>query len=245
MTFKDRGIILKESLVGEADKIVTALLYGNGKLSLSVKGARKPGSKHMAAVQPFCLSDFVIFEGKGFFSATQADPVENFFGLRDDFEAFCYASFCAEMADRLIYPDMPAENVIDLLCAAFNAMTKKGIAPKLAATIFEFKIMQLEGYAPEIWECIVCGEEIVDFNAGIHFGSEGAICENCTVPEQKTSKFTETARYAIDYILNSDIKNLFTFILTGSETAVLYNAAEVFRSGQLNISFKSLELLQF
>jgi len=236
LTFKDKGIVLKETHVGESDKMVTVLLHEHGKINLSVRGARKPGSKFLAAIQPFCLSEFVVFVGKGFYSVTQAHLLENFYELRTDFDSLCHAAFFAEMTDKLIYPEMPASDVLALLYRTLFALSKQTVPPKLASAVFQFKFLQLEGYSPETEKCSGCGESIT---GSLFFGEEGLVCREC-VGSTPVRPFTEAARYSASYILNNDIGKLFTFTLSEADSNTLYAAAEVFRNAHLEMKFKSL-----
>jgi len=248
MLIKDKGIILKETIVGEADKILTVLLYGRGKISVSARGARKPGSKFLSAAQPFCLADFVIYAGNGFYAAAQIDLIESFYKLRDDYDMYRYASFFAEMTDKMILPDMPAENALVLLATTFYAIVRGAAPLPLISAAFQFKFLQLEGYAPETGKCAVCGGREAA-GSGLFFGAEGIVCENCgespRVKEHKRYpvRISETTRYAIEYILNTDIKKLYNFTLSEKETGAIYEAAGVFRDCNIDAEFKSLELL--
>ena len=241
MTFKDKGIVLRETPVGESDKLVTVLFHEHGKLNLSVRGARKTGSKFLAATQPFCLSEFVVFVGKGFYSVTQAHLIENFYELRTDYSLLCHASFFAELTDKLIYPEMPASDVLALLFRTLSAVAKRSVSIKLASAIFQFKFLQLEGYAPETEKCSVCKSSFAKL---MFFGDEGLVCGECSeIAIGNSVLFTEAARYSASYILNADIGKLFTFTLSDADTDTLYNAAKVFRESHVEAEFKSLELL--
>jgi len=242
MTFKDTGIVIRETHVGESDKIATVLFAERGKIGLSVRGARKPGSKFLASVQQFCLSEFVVFSNKGLNTVTQADLIESHYGLRGNLETLCCASFLAEMADKLIYPDIPAGHVLALLKSAYRVMSAGKMPPRLAASIFQFKLMQQEGYAPELEGCSGCGARVGPGDSW--FCGEGLLCGGCAQNARALPvKLTEAARYAVEYILNAEPDKLFSFKLAEPDLDSLWKAARVHRDGSLDIKFRSLELL--
>lgn len=58
------GIVLKAVPVLEMDKRITVLTKERGKISAFARGAKKPGSRFMAATNPFCYGTFRLYEGK-------------------------------------------------------------------------------------------------------------------------------------------------------------------------------------
>ena len=81
-TEKLRGIVLREQAKGESNKQIVLLAQGVGRVLLSARGARRAKSKLLAATQLFCYADFVVYEGRGFYSVTQAELKKSFYGLR-------------------------------------------------------------------------------------------------------------------------------------------------------------------
>lgn len=53
-----------------------------------------------AATQLFCYADFVVYEGKGFYSVTQAELKNSFYGLRLDMDKFSEGMYLAELTER-------------------------------------------------------------------------------------------------------------------------------------------------
>lgn len=148
-TFKGRGVILKESGIGESDKILTLLLKDLGKISVSARGAKKPKSKFLAGTQLFTYADFIIFNGGKFFSITQIDVIENFYALRNDFERLCYAHYFVELCEKTILENLPCDDILLLLLKSLSHLSKGRIPVLLIAAAFECKYLQFYGYAPE------------------------------------------------------------------------------------------------
>ena len=98
-TEKLRGIVLREQARGESNKQIVLLAQGVGRVLLSARGARRAKSKLLAATQLFCYADFVVYEGKGFYSVTQAELKNSFYGLRLDMDKFSEAMYLAELTE--------------------------------------------------------------------------------------------------------------------------------------------------
>ena len=51
--YKEQGIVLRSVKLGEADKIVSILTQGSGKIRAVAKGIRKTSSRFGARLEPF------------------------------------------------------------------------------------------------------------------------------------------------------------------------------------------------
>jgi DNA repair protein RecO (recombination protein O) len=61
----DKAIVLRRINYGEADRIVSLLTAGNGKISVLARGVRKPKSKLAAGIEPFCINEICFAPGRG------------------------------------------------------------------------------------------------------------------------------------------------------------------------------------
>ena len=208
-TEKLSGIVIREQVKGESNKQIVLLAKGLGRVVLSARGARKANSRLLAATQLFCYADFVVYEGKGFYSINQAELQKSFYDLRTDIDKFSEAMYLTELVDRSCPVGMEQDEVLELLYYAFSVMEKGTLPPKLVSRIFELKLLQINGlFAQE--ECYICGKSEGD----IYFdGRLGAFyCE-----EHKTSNsiFVYNAvRQVFDYVLSKEGKAVFGFNLS-------------------------------
>lgn len=148
-----KGIVIKEIPVGESNKHIVVLTKEQGKLLLFAKGARNQKSKLLAGTQLFSFSEFQIFEGKGFASVTQADILESFYDLRNDIERLAYATYFLELTEKTVPAGMEAEEVLELVLKTLVVLCKSDIDVRLAARIFEIKILQILGFMGDTQTC--------------------------------------------------------------------------------------------
>ena len=87
------GIVLKAVPVLEMDKRITVLTKERGKISAFARGAKKPGSRFMAATNPFCYGTFRLYEGKTAYNLSEVRIAEYFENLREDFEGAFIVAF--------------------------------------------------------------------------------------------------------------------------------------------------------
>jgi DNA repair protein RecO (recombination protein O) len=223
-TFKDKCVVIKEDGSGEYDKNIVLLLKVRGRVTVFAKGARKPKSKFFAGTQLFCYSEFILFEGNGFLSLSQADVICNFYRLTSDYEKFLSAAYFLELAGKMILPSMPAADALFLLIKALNALSKDLMDKRLVRSVFEIKFMQMEGYSPQLDECIHCGEYTADV---CFFEPQGVVCKHCihTETRSRAPRIAAQTIILMKYILGHETKELFKLAVV--DPAVIENLQTV------------------
>ena len=229
-TFKARGVVLREVSVGEADKIAVLLLKGRGKLGVSAKGARRSGSKFLAATQLFTYSDFVITQGANFFALAQTDVIESFYGLCTSVEQLSAASLLAKLCDRVILEQEPCDDILRLLIYGFNALCKAK-PPELVTAAFSLKFLEYSGLAPSFDVCSVCQKRLTGADAGKRglypAGLHGIICADC-VRTAGNPQFwlPENTRRAGEYVIAARAGGVFSFEASPQVLAQLESYAD-------------------
>ena len=215
-TFKARGIVLRETDVGEADKIVVLLLKGRGKLSASARGARKSGSKFLAAAQLFTYSDFVITQGPNFFALAQTDVIETFYNLRGSYEKLAAASRLMKLCDRVILEYEPCDDILRMLLYSLQALCKEK-QPDLVTAAFALKFLEYSGLTPVFEVCSICQKNLTHSDAGkqgqYFAGMHGVICADCAKSSTLSARhwLSESTRQAAAYVINSQPDSVFSF----------------------------------
>ena len=239
-SFKARGIVLRERPVGESDKYVDLMLEDIGKLSVSARGARKQTSKFLAGTEQFTYADFVIYNGRKFYTMSQIDIIESFYGLRSDYDKFCYGSYFLEICDKAIIPGDECDDVLKLLLKTLSVLSNGKVQAELAARVFEIKFLHLSGYTPELKNCSVCGESLW---SNIFFYSDGCVCRECSRNLQNTFPVTRGLIEALSYIENADNTNMFSFKAGRGTLDGLKRAFEIIFNSHINVMIKSRENL--
>jgi len=150
-----RGLVVRQVSVGEADRLVTLFLKGVGLAAVSAKGARKPKSRFLAGTEIFTYADFVLFDGGAFMSLNEADIIEPFYALREDYDALRAAAYIADICCRGIPENYPCDDILLLALRALKELCAPGASPARAVRVrcvFELKFLQLNGCLPEAGE---------------------------------------------------------------------------------------------
>ena len=235
-TIKVRGVVIKESFTGEADKFITILCKDQGKIRAYAKGARNTNSKFLAGTQLFSYADFVLYERNDFLSVAQIDPIENFYKIRNHFEKLCCGSYLFELVDRNILPNEPCNDLMQILLKSLANLKKKNTEPGLIARIFELKFLEYEGYMPELNGCVVCGAMIL---GEMYFMREGIACPKC-IGKEKAHRINSVTLRTIKYICTSERKDLFQFSVSKEVLKEMKAVSKIYMKE--DYPYKSLEL---
>lgn len=95
------AIILRRTNYGEADRILTILTPGYGKLSVIAKGVRKSKSKLAGALELFATTDLTINEGRGNMGLVTSARLVHFYGdILNDYERLQWGYECIKQINR-------------------------------------------------------------------------------------------------------------------------------------------------
>ncbi len=142
------GMVLKAEPIGEYDKRVVILTKEKGKISAFARGARKPGSRLLAATNPFSFGEFKVYAGRSSYTIMDVWISNYFEGLREDFEGAYYGMYFLEVADYYTRENNDEKEMLKLVYQSLRALLHKGISNRLIRCIFEMKAMVVNGEFP-------------------------------------------------------------------------------------------------
>lgn len=175
--YKTKGIIIKRSNFGEADRLLTIYTEKYGKVRAIAKGARKPTSRLGGNLEPFCSAYFVIAEGRNLDIVTEAEIIECFFALRNDLKSTHTSYYLAEVIDKLTEDNQKHPEVFTLLVKTLEKINS--LPSGLVLPYFELNLAARLGYQPELFECLKCHQKISPGKNTFDFDGGGIVCPKC------------------------------------------------------------------
>lgn len=142
------GMVLKAEPIGEYDKRIVLLTKEKGKISAFARGARRQGSRLLAATDPFSFGEFKIYAGRSSYNVTEAAISNYFEGLREDFEGAYYGMYFLELMDYYTRENNDEKEMLKLLYQSLRALMHERLPKRLVRYIFEMKAMVLNGEFP-------------------------------------------------------------------------------------------------
>jgi DNA repair protein RecO (recombination protein O) len=176
------AIVLSRFDFGEADRILTLITPGSGKLKAIAKGIRRPTSRIGGSLEPFAELNVALARGRTFEVVTQVSVGHAWLNLRDSLESAATAWYLAELADRSLEERHAAEPIYTLLKHAYGLLDA-GMAPGRVARWFEMHLADELGVRPEVDRCAECDRMLgADERYRWWPASGGVVCENCPGP---------------------------------------------------------------
>lgn len=178
---KTKGINIKSIKVGEADKIITLFTKELGKISVIAKGARRTTSKFGGRLELFSFNDYLLATGKSLYIASQVETIESFYKLREKEDSLKAASFIVKLADASTEIKQKNPGLFDLLLDMLHLLKGDG-NPCTLKSVFELKLMDIEGFFPYLEGCVKCKRMVtkepnkVTFNLSLG----GLVCSACS-----------------------------------------------------------------
>jgi len=238
MYINTTGIVLRETAYKDSSKILTVLTGGEGKLTVTARGALRRNSKLAAVTQLLAFSEMTLLFNRNRWTLTEARSVEQFIGLRDDLTLLSLGAYFAELIEAVSDEDSPNPELLPLCLNALYALSEKLRSPGFVKPAFELRLMASSGFAPLIEGCAVCGMEEPD-RSFLDFAGGALRCDRCS--DDGGSNLSRGALNALRYIVGCDAKRLFSFTLGDAALRELSAASEGYLLAHLDRNFRTLD----
>jgi DNA repair protein RecO (recombination protein O) len=180
--YRDSGVVLRVTKLGEADRIVTLLTRRTGRVRAVAKGVRRTKSRFGGRLEPFSHVDLQLYSGRNLDIVTQAVSLDSFGSvIAADYSRYTAGTAIVETVERLTSEERePSLKLYMLLVSVLRALAETDRDPSLLLDAFLVRSMSLAGWAPALSECARCGEP--GPHAAFHVPSGGVLCAGCRSP---------------------------------------------------------------
>ncbi|HEX7165483.1 MAG TPA: DNA repair protein RecO [Acidimicrobiales bacterium] len=174
--YREEGVVLRTHRLAEADRIVSLLTEGRGKVRAVVKGVRKTKSRFGARLEPMTHVALQLYEGRELDTVTQAETIETFRAVREDLDRVARAGALLEAVDQLAQEGEPNIGLYRMLLGALRSLSTRD-SPLIVAG-FYLKLLSLEGFHPVLDACAMCGAVDTPLVA-FDLEQGGTLCRSC------------------------------------------------------------------
>jgi DNA repair protein RecO (recombination protein O) len=237
------AIVLSRFDYGEADRILTLITPGGGKLKAIAKGIRRPTSRIGGSLEPFAELNVLLARGRTFDVVTQVSVGHAWLNLRDSLEAAATAWYLAELADRSLEERHAAEPVYTLLKRAYELLDA-GMAPGRVARWYEMHLADELGVRPEVDRCVEC-DRVLDADGRFRWVPPlgGVLCDRCPGPPHDRTPLSLDALKLLKAYQRQDVEALAGLRLAAATEREVEGAMRDFLRHALERDARSLAFL--
>lgn len=238
MQIKTKGLVLQATPFGESDKRLVVLTKDAGKITVFAKGARKSKSRFLALSQMFSYCDFVLYKGKTSYNISSGELIESFHHLSKDMDSLTYGVFVLEFAEYVSNENDLNHRFMQLVLRTLKVLEQGKIKPELVVNIFQLKALSYLGFTPWVMDCVQCNKEAADYFSP---KEGGLLCAEHKVLDKEAIILNAGAKHAIQYIIGTDMKQLYQFELDDQTFYTLKKVVKKYVKYHFNKTFKTLE----
>jgi DNA repair protein RecO (recombination protein O) len=180
---KLRAVVLRVVDHGEADRVVTLLARGHGRLAGFARGARASRKRFGGGLEPGTLVSAEL-SGRGgadrLLRLESVSPERAFHRVRGDLARIACAAYAVELARELIRDHEAHDDLFDLLVAYLTALDEAPAAPALLRA-FELAALAATGFQPRLDACARCGAPLPADQVTFSPADGGTLCATCAL----------------------------------------------------------------
>jgi DNA repair protein RecO (recombination protein O) len=177
-TYRAEGVVLRRRNIGEADSIFTVFTEQQGKFDAVARGIRKAKSRMRGHLEPLTISRFLLAQGRSLDVFTQAETVRALPRIREDFERWMLATYCAELVDRYTGDRAESRDLYWLFRTVLEGL-EAGAPLAQTRCYFEFHLLRDAGFDPQVGQCAHCGEPLEPEPTLFSASVGGLVCRVC------------------------------------------------------------------
>ena len=228
---KVKGIVIKEILYKDNDKIITLLTDKLGKISCLARGAKKTNSPILANCQYLVYSEFILYKGTNFYYINSASVINLFYNLRIDFDKLQVAFELTKILQTVTDENEDTSSILKLFLNTIYVIENLDKNIKLVVATFKIKLFCLLGFSPRIDKCSLClcnlkedREMLKDKGIYYDYVNNTFCCANCVEGKDKRRyiNVSEATIIAIKYVVISEIPKVFSFDLKDVDNYSLF-----------------------
>ena len=235
-----KGLILRETQYKDNDKLLSVLTEDLGLITAKARGVKRKNSKLRSGCQLLTYSEFTLFEKNGYYTVSEAEPLNLFNSLRQDIELLSLGSYFMQLLETVC---AEGQNDPALLSLGLNSLYALDTLKKpqiLVKAVFELRLMCLSGFAPILDGCGHCGTS----SAQLFLLEDGMLlCDVCqkAAPGRISVRLSPGVLAAMQHISTCDKQRLFSFSLKPEAMKQLSEITERFLLTLLGQGFRSLD----
>lgn len=187
-----QALVLRRIPYGDTSLVFHVFSREAGRLGLMAKGVRRPKSRLDPVLQTGHLAELqlLVREGRELQLVKDADLLEDFRGLREDYARLISGLTVVEALERTQLPEQADPALFDTAVAVMGLMAGPSPHPQNLVYWFLLFLLTHSGYGLDLAACSVCGRPWEDFRqrdgGGLDPREGRARCPDCRPGREET-----------------------------------------------------------
>lgn len=177
----DDGIIIQLRTHRDFDQIVTFYFRRHGKMNVVARGAKRSRRRFIGLIGKFNHLDCELKKNKNssLMELQEASLINACMTNAKTFESLIYGSYLLDLVLHFSKENQASSELFDITLASINGIAKNKNAENIIRR-FEWDILTITGYKPELNNCIRCRKERNNNQNALFYTREGGIvCQGC------------------------------------------------------------------
>ncbi|HKV43465.1 MAG TPA: DNA repair protein RecO [bacterium] len=248
--YKAEAIVLRQQVLGEADRIVTLFTREYGKVRATAKGIRRPTSRLGGRIEPYTHVRLLLARGRTLDVIAQAEVVGTFAGVRADLIRSAYAAYVVELVDRGLADRDRHEEIFTLIRETLDALDRAGgDDAETLALRFALRLASLLGYQPETAACVECGRSLPRTQGTVEgwaFSAQrgGALCPTCRVEDPEAIVTPPGMLAMVDYLGRADGAQAHRLCMTAGQRGDLSRLVQGHLEYRLEVKLRAPQVIR-
>ena len=177
MLYRVKGIVIRSMDYGENSKIITLCTENNSNIGIVMRGVKKTKYRYADLGHLFTYGQYLFFYNKGLGTFQSGEVIASNHRIRENIIKVAYASYACELLYRIVQEEK-GTFWFSQLRAYLSALSDDKDA-EIVTALYEMKVLQKDGYAPQLEVCVNCSYKGEPQQAYICPRLGGIVCSSC------------------------------------------------------------------
>ena len=198
-------------------------------------------SRLSAVSQLFTHGEYTYYRSGSMGTLNHGEIMKSHHLIREDLQRSAYASYLAELADRLLTDDEASAYLFEQLDAALDGM-EENKDPQIITHIMELKILHVSGFSPRLDQCVACGASGPFPHFSVSLG--GVLCARCADGDPARLAVTPQVSKLLEILQKADLRRLGKVQVSPRNKLLLRQCMRQFIQTHVPSQLKTLRFLE-
>lgn len=208
------GIVIKENVVSDNDKMLTILTADYGRISVRARGCRKASSSLLSSTQFLAFCNFTLYKTNTGYILNEAKSIELFYEIYIDYDKLILATELSKTIFTVSREEVQEKDLLELFLTTLSTIANVDKSLLFIKIVFRIKLFHILGFYPEMPKMSEVQKLDNDIRIVFDINDDKILLIDENIRMKNCIDISKETIYAIKYILESDIEKIFDFSIS-------------------------------